>query len=406
MKSMTMTQKNSCETGFLERPRYFARQLLTPTEMTLEQTYFRDKLRRHNRLMHGWGVVCGAVVCIVPRADGNGPEPWKVKITPGYVLGPYGDEIVIDKTRIIDLRTPGATCTTGENPVEQIDPWCSQVWVERKPGPLYVAVKYREATCRPVRVQPNGCGCDDSQCEYSRIRDGYEFGVLDGCPDHDDKPPKIEDLIKGGNPACQDCPDSPWVVLAEVQMDADGSITAIDNCECRRIAVSTAPFWRGCENGKVVIDITQTKEVRQGDTNVTFAIPGPNIHPEAEVNFGGGIKIKSRSATATPLSVTFDVDETAPLGMHTLTVINPDDLVGIKRDAVKVLPKVATGPAPGPTVATPAPGPTVVTPAPGSTVATPVPGRPTAGTPVATNPTVVNQRVATGKKRGRKGGEQ
>ena len=404
MKSMTTTQNNCCETGFLERPRYFPRQLLTPTEMTLEQTYFRDKLRRHNRLMHGWGVVCGAVVCIVPRSDGNGPEPWKVKITPGDVLGPYGDEIVIDKTRIIDLRTPGATGTTGENPVEQIDPWCSQVWVERKPGPLYVAVKYKETTCRPVRVQPNGCGCDDSQCEYSRIRDGYEFGVLDTCPDHDDKPPKIEGLIKGGNPACLDCPESPWVVLAEVEMDADGSITMIDNCECRRIVVSTASFWRGCENGTVVIDLPKTFEAAQGQKNVNLTVPGRNFNPNAEVNLGNGINITAHAATDTSLSLTFEVDDSAPLGMHTLTVVNPDNVVGIKREAVKVLPKVTASPAPGAPAATPASGPPVATPASGPTV-TPAPGRPPVVTPVATNPTVVNQK-ATGKKRGRKGGEK
>ena len=70
---------------------------------------------------------------------------------------------------------------------------------------LYVAVKYKEITCRPVRVQPNGCGCDDSQCENSRIRDGYEFGVLDECPEHDPNLPKIEDLIKGPNPQCTEC---------------------------------------------------------------------------------------------------------------------------------------------------------------------------------------------------------
>jgi hypothetical protein len=351
MKNMTTTHQNSCETGFLERPRYFARQLLTPAEMTLEQTYFRDKLRRHNRMMHGWGVVCGAVVCIVPRSDGSGPEPWKVCVSSGYVLGPYGDEIVIDKKRIIDLRTPGATGCTGENPVEQIDPWCSQVWVDRKGGTVYVAVKYKEVVCRPVRVQPNGCGCDDSQCEYSRIRDGYEFGVLDECPEHD-TPPKMDDLITGGNPVCLECPESPWVVLAEVQMDADGSITAIDNCECRRIVLSTANYWRACENGTITIDVRPIQEVKQGDTNVTFAVAGANIHPDAEINLGTGIKIKSRTA-GPPLTVTFDVEETAPIGNRTLTVVNPDDIAGIRRDAIKVLPKAPAAPPPAP----PAPGP-------------------------------------------------
>ena len=48
-----------CAAGVIERPCYYPGQLLTPAEMTLEQQYFRDKLRRHNRLMHGWGVVYG-----------------------------------------------------------------------------------------------------------------------------------------------------------------------------------------------------------------------------------------------------------------------------------------------------------------------------------------------------------
>ena len=36
-----------------ERPRFFARQLVTPLDLTLGQEYFRTKLRRHNRLLHG-----------------------------------------------------------------------------------------------------------------------------------------------------------------------------------------------------------------------------------------------------------------------------------------------------------------------------------------------------------------
>ena len=346
MKKTTMTQ-NCCETGFLERPRYFARQLLTPAEMTLEQTYFRDKFRRHCRLMHGWGVVCGAVVCIVQRTDGGGPEPWKVRVSPGYILGPYGDEIVIDKQRIIDLRTPGTTGCAGENPVEEIDPWCSQVWVERKGGTVYVAVKYKEITCRPVRVQPNGCGCDDTQCEYSRIRDGYEFGVLDECPEKD-APPSINNLTTGGNPVCLDCPENPWVALAAVTVDADGSITAIDNCNCRRIVLSAAPYWRACENGTIPINNVQPVEVKQGDKDVSFEIQSARIHPKAEINLGAGINIKARTATSTAFSITFDVAEAAPLGMHTLTVVNPDDIVGIRREAVKVLPKVPAPPGPKP----------------------------------------------------------
>ena len=37
----------------LERTRFFARMLVGPDELTQDQTWVRDKLRRHNRLLHG-----------------------------------------------------------------------------------------------------------------------------------------------------------------------------------------------------------------------------------------------------------------------------------------------------------------------------------------------------------------
>src|SRR5262245_27853759 len=121
------SEPDACGSGVLERPRYFPRQLLTPAELTLEQQYFRDELRRHNRLIRGWGVVCGAEVCVLPevRADPNQParsQPWKVRVKPGYALGPYGDEILIDCERIVVLRTFGLTGEAGDCG-EPVDPW-------------------------------------------------------------------------------------------------------------------------------------------------------------------------------------------------------------------------------------------------------------------------------------------
>jgi len=43
--------------------------------------------------LHGWGVVCGAIVC--PVFDSKKEmTSWLVNVSPGYILGPYGDEIV------------------------------------------------------------------------------------------------------------------------------------------------------------------------------------------------------------------------------------------------------------------------------------------------------------------------
>src|SRR5262245_17339354 len=104
----------------LERPRFFPRQLIAPSDLTQGLDYFLDKLRRHNRLLHGWGVVCGAKVCPVYCKKSGNPEPWKVKVSPGYILGPYGDEIVIDHDCPIDLRRNSAP----ESGSPGADPWC------------------------------------------------------------------------------------------------------------------------------------------------------------------------------------------------------------------------------------------------------------------------------------------
>src|ERR1700693_691606 len=96
----------SCDSAIAELPRYYPRQLITPDDLTLEQNYFRDRMRRHNRLLHGWGVVCGALVCPVTTKDTNGAisiAPWQVQVQQGYILGPYGDEIILDCTRTVDL---------------------------------------------------------------------------------------------------------------------------------------------------------------------------------------------------------------------------------------------------------------------------------------------------------------
>src|SRR5262245_44446899 len=109
--TMTGSSNGTCakDTGFAERPRFFPRQLITPDDLTLGQDYLRNKIRRHNRYLHGWGVVCGAKV--VKTVDNL---PWKVVVKTGYILGPYGDEIIIDHDCCFDLRKKCVTGVTGD----------------------------------------------------------------------------------------------------------------------------------------------------------------------------------------------------------------------------------------------------------------------------------------------------
>jgi hypothetical protein len=267
-----------CHPGSLERPRFFPRQVVTAADLNLEHDYQRERARRHNRMLHGWGVVCGAEVCLVGDAKGN-PTPWKVAIRPGFALGPCGDEIVIDCERVVDLRTNGLMCMTGMPPGEVSDPWCGDTRVERA-GTVCIGIRYREFQARPVRVHPVGCGCGGEDCEYSRWRDGYEVGLLPECPDSRRKVRRRRQLeaeprqwerapaypavsasdvaaeldlgrrgldveMRHGLFECPPCPDDPWVVLACVKVDGGGNVD-IDDCGCRRYVASASPFALSC----------------------------------------------------------------------------------------------------------------------------------------------------------------
>jgi hypothetical protein len=230
----------------LERTRFFARQIVTPDDLTQDQIYFREKSKRHNRMLHGWGVVCGACVR-------RGAKPCEVIIEPGYILGPFGDEIVIDRDTVVDVCKLG----TGEMDGccgDDLDPWCSDVKADCSAGTYYLAVKYSECMARPVRGGGGcGCGCDDHDCEYSRIRDGFSVKLLRNLPQGYTtpmKPPPFSSVdpcaSKQTARACPPCPTDPWVIVADVSVDAQCQVRAVNCFTHRRYVMSFAGFFYAC----------------------------------------------------------------------------------------------------------------------------------------------------------------
>lgn len=266
-----------------ERTRYYPRQLVSAADLTQDQLYFREKSRRHNRMLHGWGIVCGARVRVTKQPSGA-VVPGCVDIEPAYILGPFGDEIMIDGLTTVDLTVQNIDGDAANGCVPP-DPWCADVKASRPADrPVYLAIAYAEFACRPVQASATGCGCDDGACEYSRLRDSYRIRVLDELPSTYPavmQQPSVARAVScrsantfsvagdavnaaalvdepaaiGRNaaanpltcdcPRCSPCPSDPWVILADITMNGS-TVTAIDCDAHRRYCTSFRDYFYLC----------------------------------------------------------------------------------------------------------------------------------------------------------------
>jgi len=99
------------------RLRWFTGRFLTAGDLTDEQSYHLGRHRLHNRLLHGWGTICGLRV----RPDERpGCERDYVRVEPGIALDCLGREIVlacpervrwpVDPARTSDEDAVGVLC--------------------------------------------------------------------------------------------------------------------------------------------------------------------------------------------------------------------------------------------------------------------------------------------------------
>jgi hypothetical protein len=200
--------------GALPRTNFEAGRPLTPDDLLADQAYRIQRLRRHARRLHGWGVVCG--LRVVPAGD---PErPWRIWICPGYAIGPHGDEIAVPERVRLDV---------GEQA------WGAPHEQDEAVRRAYVTIRYVEVRDRRVRVVPAGCGCREAEWMPTRVRDGFEARVLWSRPSSS---PLALDLCRRPLASCPECPQSPYVLLACLTLppSEDDPITAahIDN-RCR-----------------------------------------------------------------------------------------------------------------------------------------------------------------------------
>jgi hypothetical protein len=219
----------------LTRVNYFNRQLLTADDMTTERDYFLQKLRRHNRFLHGWGVVCGLTVTAAPTDT----APWRVQIGSGYALGPYGDEIFVGEAVYFDL----SACISGGT-TSPCEPNLVTAGGAGTSSTAYLAIQYAECLARPIQVASSGCGCDSDPCQYSRIVDSFQLQCMAQAPAQPADPTTTLCQANSGTiAACPPCPTSPWILLAAIKLPTSSKTEIVADSidtKVRRILASTA----------------------------------------------------------------------------------------------------------------------------------------------------------------------
>ena len=164
------------------RPRYFVGELLTADDFMREQEYFRQRLRRHNRVLHGWGIVCGFEIDVVVDV-GTGVAT--ITVSPGYALSPGGDEIIVGEPVSRPLAADGKS--------------------------RFVAVRYAERLVDPV-PPPSGAPAG-AAVEFRAVEETYALDVFETSPGP---------------------PDGPWVLLAMVGAGPESRV-AIDTAARQQI---------------------------------------------------------------------------------------------------------------------------------------------------------------------------
>jgi hypothetical protein len=174
--------KSVCDYNEYRRLRYFHGMLLDDKDFKAEQDYHTRKRRFLNRMLHGWGVVCGL------ELKGKKGER-SIEVTSGFALDCSGNEIWVPHGKAIDLASLLPAKDKGNREGECIEE------EPGKPNTYYIGVRYEEKPSDPVSVYMPSGSCEERTCENSRFKEGYCIELVT-CSENTD-PDTYPGLIKG-----------------------------------------------------------------------------------------------------------------------------------------------------------------------------------------------------------------
>lgn len=150
--------KKDCDKLTRERVNYFTGRHLAARDFSDEQSYHRSHRYLHNRMLHGWGVLCGLEVT---QHDQEDCRHKYVRIGSGLAIDCCGREIVVERPACCADEQP-------EIPWDKYDP--ARPW-------LLLCLSYRECGIEPVPViyGEGDCSTEKTGQKFGRYEEGWKL---------------------------------------------------------------------------------------------------------------------------------------------------------------------------------------------------------------------------------------
>jgi hypothetical protein len=161
-----------------ERNRYFTGKYMTARDFQGEQDYFLSRMRLHNRMLHGWGIVCGLEV---ERHRDPRCRDWVI-VRPGIAIDCCGRELVLDREKAVRLSLlPGSTEEGAPTPDSDDNGQPGQGYdgdqTEPDSGAFLVCLSFKEERIEYVPALYHQGSCDPKHLEPNRVRETVSLAV-------------------------------------------------------------------------------------------------------------------------------------------------------------------------------------------------------------------------------------
>lgn len=219
-----------CTGIVMERMHYYTGRFMAARDFTDEQAYFLTRSRLRNRLLHGWGIVCGLDVSHHPHKQSQPASDcakrWVV-VHAGMAIDCCGRELILQKDLYYELEHLKPPSGEQKPPaVQQGTTGAKQRFLLGiRYGEQYtecVPALYAEGACDPKKVEANRFG----ECP-TPVEEDYTDRLRGKCwadPEGSTVPTHFDDCPKMTGPSVEsclelDCPCGDMVPLALIAYD-------------------------------------------------------------------------------------------------------------------------------------------------------------------------------------------